>query len=112
MKEKGWPTEGAEERGKGQDDEEDDGADAVAALGCAVCLADLVCCHRTDELKDLGPMEYSFGDFSRGRWALRMANVQRLGRPVPMRGERGLFEPASEVVRAIEAELGRLRDHG
>lgn len=60
-------------------------------LGVALCVVDLVDCVRTEEVGGLTLQERAFGDYSRGRYAWKLANLRRFEKPVPMRGAQGLF---------------------
>lgn len=41
--------------------------------------------------RDVSPNERSFGDYSFGRHAYQMKDVQRLERPIPAKGQQGLW---------------------
>jgi hypothetical protein len=66
--------------------------------GAVICVADVVECVRTRELRGRIPAEHEFwGDFSdgetgKGRYAWRLENVRVLPKPLPWRGEQGLFD--------------------
>ncbi len=65
-------------------------ADRIMPLGAVIAVCELVEC-----LKIICPPaepECSFGDFSLGRWAWFLNNVQILDKPVPARGSLGLWE--------------------
>lgn len=78
-------------------------------LGAAVCLANLVEVTPTREmlfLDKLGKIERHFGDFSLGRFAWGLADVQVLPTPIPVKGKQGLWTPTSDVVRQVYVGLG------
>ncbi|WP_110932205.1 hypothetical protein [Paenibacillus bouchesdurhonensis] len=43
------------------------------------------------DCKTHGELEYTFGDYSDGRYAWEMTNVQRMEKPVPVKGMQGLW---------------------
>jgi hypothetical protein len=55
-----------------------------------------------------GPHEREFGNYGPGRWAWRLADVRRLGEPVPARGALGLWEwvPPAELALCDVARGG------
>lgn len=83
-----------------------DGATVRMAYGAVVCVADLVDCIRTSELRGrIPPDEEFWGDFSdgelgRGRYAFKLRNVRVLPEPVPVRGQQGFFEVELDGVSA------------
>lgn len=61
--------------------------------GCIVCTVDLVDCLRTEaaiKSSFFGGDEIHFGDYSPGRFAWRLDNVQTVGN-VPARGSQGFW---------------------
>jgi hypothetical protein len=62
--------------------------------GVVLGTVELRDCVRVEELGPdaLTETERAFGDFSAGRWAWLLADVQPLEQPVPLRGRLGLFE--------------------
>lgn len=76
------------------------------AYGAIVCVAELVDCVPTRELRGVIPSEAEFwGDFSdgemgAGRFAFRLTNVLALPHPVMVRGQQGFFDvPLPEFQR-------------
>lgn len=62
-------------------------------LGCIVCTAELVKVWPVaDLIAHLTTLERAFGDFSAGRFAWEFRNVQIFARPIPARGQQGLWE--------------------
>jgi hypothetical protein len=75
------------------------GGDSFRRLprGAVICTCRLVDCVPVDSAAVLRvlrerPDEAIFGDFSAGRWAWLLADVQRLEAPAPARGRLGLWE--------------------
>jgi hypothetical protein len=66
--------------------------------GAVVCVAELVDCVPTRELRGVIPAEHEFwGDFTEGevflgRFAFRLQNVRVLPEPLPVRGQQGFFD--------------------
>lgn len=74
--------------------------------GAVVCVAELVDCVPTRELRGVIPAEHEFwGDFTEGevflgRFAFRLQNVRVLPEPLPVRGQQGFFDvPLPEFQR-------------
>jgi hypothetical protein len=77
-------------------------------LGAVIATCRLISCIPTRELQEnrvievdylagcgdfvLGDQERAFGDYSLGRWAWLLADVQQLAAPIPQRGALGLWE--------------------
>ncbi len=62
-------------------------------LGCILCTANLIKVWKVEELRnDLSHEERAFGDYSDGRFAWEFANVQAFTKPIPVRGNQGLWE--------------------
>lgn len=80
-------------------------------FGAVVCVAELVDCVPTRELRGVIPEEAEFwGDFSdgetgAGRFAFRLQNVRALAEPVPVRGQQGFFDVQLEQFRDDTATL-------
>lgn len=62
-------------------------------LGCVVAVARLSDCRPTTEIPfaDVAD-EYGFGDYSAGRFAWILKDVQPLEMPIPAKGKQGLWE--------------------
>ncbi len=82
--------------------------------GAVVCIADLVDCVRTSELRGRIPEEHEFwGDFSDGerglgRYAFHLKNV-RLVRPAfAVRGQQGFFEVDLPGFEGVTSSAGSL----
>lgn len=61
--------------------------------GRAIAIVDLVAIFTTDYVRDaIDPLEKKVGDFSSGRYAWKLENVQRLEKPPWVRGKQGLFK--------------------
>ena len=62
-------------------------------LGAIVAVAEIVQCHRTEDVRDyLSDEELGVGDFSSGRYAWELHNVKSIEPPIPARGYPGLWE--------------------
>ena len=62
-------------------------------LGCALETARLVRCIPTDGLADvLSERERAFGDYHSGRWAWQFAEARPFAKPMPMRGQQGIWQ--------------------
>lgn len=48
--------------------------------------------ERAASLEARNPQEYAFGDYTPGRFAWVLTDVQPLGRPVPCKGSQGMFD--------------------
>ena len=60
-------------------------------LGAVVCTVQIVACHRTEDLQDISEEERSMGDFSPGRYAWELQDVEVFDQPVPARGNLGFW---------------------
>lgn len=59
----------------------------------------------SNRLRDVGDLfELAAGDFSAGRFAWRLTNVQRFRIPIPYRGMQGLFEVPGALLEQHELE--------
>ena len=61
--------------------------------------------HMEPWVERLSFRERVFGDFSPGRWGLRMADVVRLPTPIPCDGMQGPWHLPDDVERAVWAQL-------
>ena len=62
-------------------------------LGAIVAVAEIVQCHRTEDIRDsLCDEALGVGDFSSGRFAWELHNVKSIEPPIPARGFQGLWE--------------------
>jgi hypothetical protein len=76
-------------------------------LGAVVCVVDLVACHRTEERADAVSFEErGWGDWSPGRFAWELTNLQVLTPPVPARGAQGLWEWGEAPSGLVVAQPG------
>jgi len=61
-------------------------------LGAFVCIVDLVDCMDVEDMSEADRRASNgLGDFSTGRFAWRLASVQRLVRPIPARGRQSFW---------------------
>ncbi len=75
-------------------------------LGKIVCIANLVDCQRTENVRGkLSRCEQEWGDYADGRFAFKLENVRVLKAPVAVRGALGFwtvpFDETNEVLQAI-----------
>lgn len=62
-------------------------------LGAAVCICELTAVYRTEAVRPhISDRERAFGDFSPGRAAWKLENVQRFRKPIPCRGAQKLWD--------------------
>lgn len=71
-------------------------------LGCVVATCNLVACEKVfadygkDAQLESGHIvygnEYTFGDYSEGRYAWILDDIRPLGIPIPFRGQQGLWD--------------------
>lgn len=68
--------------------------------GVTMCVAQVVACHKIDAAfrARLTPQERAFGDFSDGRYAWQLANVQAV-EPYPVTGAQGQWNYVGKVGR-------------
>jgi len=75
-------------------------------LGKVLCVADLVDCHRTQDIRGLLPAtEQAFGNYQDGRWAWQLENVRVLVDPQVASGRQSIWpwEVAETSLRYREA---------
>jgi len=60
--------------------------------GVIVCIAEIVSCQSVESIRErLSPRELLYGNYEDGRFAWRIANVQRLKKPIEVTGHQGFF---------------------
>lgn len=66
---------------------------ATFPMGCILATAELVDCIKiTPEIvATLSADELALGDYTLGRYAWKLANVQKLPEPIPVKGRQGLW---------------------
>lgn len=74
-------------------------------LGVIVAIADIVDCVEITihNIEMLSPNERRFGHYAPGRYAWHLANVRPLDKPVPAKGQRGLWVPDRQLLEALQA---------
>lgn len=83
-------------------------------LGAIVCTCDLVAVHPTEPLverRGVPPLECVWGNFSPGRYAWELANVEPLKVPAPAKGWQNFFtwDPATNETKGLPpASRGRV----
>lgn len=60
-------------------------------LGCVLCIVNLVAVHPVESLTNLSDQELAVGDFSPGRFAWELVDVELI-EPVPAKGKLGLWD--------------------
>lgn len=83
-------------------------ADLVDARlrGCVLCVVELVTCEPSEVVvQRITEEERQRGDYSSGRYAYRIARVQRLVRPVPVRGRMRIWQLTEQEEAAVRAAL-------
>lgn len=72
-------------------------SDELLPLGAIVAVARLDGCYRVDQVE---PSEYeaAWGDFSVGRYCWMLSHVVALPKPIPYRGQQGLFEIPDDLL--------------
>ena len=86
--------------------------DKSLPLGAIVAYAELATVGRVELVRDThAKNERAFGDYSDGRFAWKLVNVQRIEPAVPARGAQGLFdiELSEELAHAIQGDMRQLR---
>lgn len=62
-------------------------------MGAVLGICDLTGFYRTDNHRDrLGAKELAFGNFADRRWAWRMESLVVFQRPIPARGQQGIWD--------------------
>jgi len=75
-------------------------------LGAGIAIADLVEVQRTEEVRELlSDQELAFGNYADRRFAWRLENVRVFPVPVPMKGDRGVFEVDPQCVPVIREQM-------
>lgn len=80
-------------------------------FGCALAVVDVTAVYRTETVLAAGLVagdELIFGDYGPQRYAWRLENVRRLLRPVPLRGQQGLWTLRGEALEAVLAAMGEV----
>lgn len=73
--------------------------------GCIIAVVDLMDCVRITADNAPPEPEFSFGNYTPGRYAWHLANVQVFPAPVPARGSLGLWTPDGSAIRQIVQQL-------
>lgn len=81
----------------------DDLCKMILPFGQIIAVVDLWNCYRIETTfahkSMLSLNEYSFGDYSVGRYVWQTQNVKRLREPIPFKGKQRFFEVPDELVR-------------
>jgi activating signal cointegrator 1 len=65
---------------------------------CTLVRASQITAEKAAELARLNPREHAFGDYTPGRWAWVLGDVEQLLAPVPFRGSQGTFDAPDELI--------------
>lgn len=60
---------------------------------------------RDQNVWELTDQERAFGDYSAGRFAWLLADIQALPEPIPCKGALGLWEPDANILEAINQQV-------
>lgn len=74
-------------------------------IGAIVAVATLTDCIWITHQNAPGGDEYLFGDYTPGRFMLRLENVLKLDRPVPAKGALGFWTMPEEVERVVREQI-------
>ena len=78
------------------------------SFGCVLLTCQLGDCVATEVLRgSISDTELAFGDYSDGRFAWRLVDVQRLATPVPARGAQGFWRWDANALRSSASRQGR-----
>lgn len=76
------------------------------------CLFSDVAKHkRLDPLWDLTEQEYAFGNYNEGRYGWLLSNPIVFRKPIPCKGNLGLWVPPADVLEQVEEQV-KAADHG
>lgn len=71
-------------------------------LGCAIGIAELTAIYHTEDVMPcISDRELAFGDWSPGRAAWKLENVQRFPKPIPCRGQQYLWDWTEKLPEGI-----------
>jgi hypothetical protein len=71
-------------------------------LGQIVAIANLVDCKPTEDVAaELSGLERLYGNYTPGRWAWFLANIECVPSPIPCRGALGLWQVPAPVIREL-----------
>jgi hypothetical protein len=73
-------------------------ADVDAQRGHIIAVAEIVACAEADNHAQVGEPEFSFGDYTPGRFMWLLKNVRRLDKPVLVKGALGLWNYEGELI--------------
>ena len=76
-------------------------------FGAIVAVGRLVCCYETSYLTEWCENEIAdemdIGDFTPGRYAWKIADVEKLGKPIPCRGYQRLWRLPPYIATILES---------
>ena len=71
-------------------------------LGHIIAVVDLIDCIRITANNAPPEPEFSFGDYTPGRFMFKLENVRRLATPVPCKGALGIWTVPAEIAAQVE----------
>src|ERR1019366_454296 len=85
-----------------------DAQGAPPPMGCIVAVVSLMAVVKTEETADwhnVSPRERTFGDFTPGRYAWLLGELQRLDKPIPCKGSRLLWTLPDDIYEQVKLQL-------
>ena len=71
---------------------------------CTLARAAQITDASSKALHERNPQEYAFGDYTSGRWAWVLADIEQLPGPVPFRGSQGTFDVPDDLAGHVAAQ--------
>jgi hypothetical protein len=65
---------------------------------CTLARASQITEETALELFRRSPQEHAFGDYTAGRWAWVLSDVEQLSEPIPFKGSQGAFDVPDELL--------------
>jgi hypothetical protein len=74
-------------------------------LGAIVSFCRLSACVPTEQLTALSEIERAFGDYTPGRFAWKLQDIQFLPKPIPLRGRQRMWDVELDLEAALRGEI-------